>query len=239
LPYSVKDGSEVADFLESQGFIVTRLLTPQTTTKQAIESAFAEVAGKVGLQDRLLVYMAGHGITKPVGVGNIKRGYFLPSDGHESKTYSMIPMNDLRDRHAIDIPAKQILFVLDACYSGLAFAAMGGESEPDRSIITLRDLAVRSSQPSRFLFTAGGAGEQSTQINKLQSSFFSHYFLRAIRGEADFRPRDGIITVDELRLWVKDRVIQESTAHGKPQRPHLEGLLQSELGDGEFVFVRR
>jgi hypothetical protein len=151
----------------------------------------------------------------------------------------MIPMNDLRDRHAVDIPAKQILFVLDACYSGLAFSGMGNENEPDRSIVTLRDLAVRSSQPARYLFTAGGAGEQSTQINKLQSSFFSHYFLRGVRGEADFRPRDGVITVDELRLWVKDRVIQESGNYGRPQRPHLESVRPSELGDGEFIFVRK
>jgi uncharacterized caspase-like protein len=228
----------MADLLQSHGFVVRRHLTPETTTKQAIERAFADIAREVGPNDRLLIYMAGHGVTKKVGLKQENRGYFLPSDGNETNTFSMIAMTDLQDRYSLEISAKQILFVLDACYSGLAFTSMGNV-EPERSLTTLRDIAIRSSQPARFIFSAGGAGEQSTQVNNLSSSFFSYYLRKALAGEADFNPVDGVITVDELRLWVKDKVITESARYGLVQRPNLERVRHDVIGDGEFIFLRR
>src|SRR5262245_11926070 len=67
--------------------------------------------------DRVLFFFAGHGCTVNGNRGPI--GYLIPADGDPDNLSSLIRWDDIT-RNAELIPAKHILFIMDACYSGLA-----------------------------------------------------------------------------------------------------------------------
>ncbi len=95
------------------------VLKDHEATRQAILDAYLGFSEQArDPDDRVLVFFAGHGITKDGLRGPI--GYLIPVDGDPDKLSSLIRWDDLT-RNADLIPAKHILFIMDACYSGLAF----------------------------------------------------------------------------------------------------------------------
>src|SRR5262245_46742407 len=74
----------------------------------------AAVAGDV---DRLVIFFAGHGHTATGRRGEV--GFLVPADGDCRNPDTLIRWDELT-RNADLLPAKHVLFVMDACYGGLA-----------------------------------------------------------------------------------------------------------------------
>ena len=74
---------------------------------------FAE--SDVGRDDRIVVFFAGHGLTRPGFRGEV--GFLVPVDGDTDDLSSLIRWDDLT-RNAELIIAKHVLFMMDACYGG-------------------------------------------------------------------------------------------------------------------------
>jgi hypothetical protein len=121
LAYAGNDADAIASVLVNDlGFSAenTIVLKDSAATKQSILDAFIDFSNKAAdLDDRLLVFFAGHGLTAEGIRGPI--GYLVPVDGDPDKKNTLIRWDELT-RNADLIPAKHILFVMDACYSGLA-----------------------------------------------------------------------------------------------------------------------
>ena len=95
------------------------ILLDQQASKSAIMKALLRQADTVtaNRDDRGLVFFAGHGHTARGCRGEIE--YLVPVDGDCDDLSSLIRWDDLT-RNADLLPAKHVLFVMDACYGGLA-----------------------------------------------------------------------------------------------------------------------
>lgn len=166
----------------------------------------------------MLVFFAGHGLTKQGSRGPV--GYLVPVDGDPDDLSSLIGWNELT-RSSELIPAKHILFIIDACYSGLAL---------QRAITpgTKRFINDMLQRFSRQVITAGKADETVADDGSPQgaNSIFTGYLIEGIRGKAV--DKNGVLTANSLMHYVYQQVSQQGHSQQTPHYGHLEG-------DGDFI----
>jgi len=220
---AVRDAGMVAAALEQRGMDV-RLLRNREATREAITELLGDqLPQEVGWNDRVLVYFAGHGVT--TGVGDTAMGYLMPVEADKDKPRATgISMSELQGWLA-DYPCKHVLFVADACYSGLALSTRAvGLPAAARGY-----LARITSKRVRLALVAGGAGEEANEWQG--QGLFTRFFLQGLQGDADAN-RDGLVTSDELAAWVKPNVARVATMELRTsQNPQM-----GRRGEGEFLF---
>jgi formylglycine-generating enzyme required for sulfatase activity len=172
---------------------------------------------KVRPNDRVLVFFAGHGKTDRRRSGELE-GYLIPVDGDPDRLFgtaiSMTTLRQIADR----LPARQILFVVDACYSGYAIY--------NRSISdNLLDEMLK--KPAIQILTAGRQEDQAQERDG--HGVFTQVLLQGLTGDA-FGLKDWL-SLEELGIWIKQRVWAESDRRQLPQFGNMSG-------EGQFVFVR-
>ena len=118
LTYAKADAESVADLLRHQGFQVTTLYDRQATRTAILDELGDKLVDRVGEQDRVLIYFAGHGETKQPKGGRAM-GFLLPVEAEpEGLIRTAISMSLIRDLSE-QLPAKQVLFLVDVCYGGI------------------------------------------------------------------------------------------------------------------------
>lgn len=170
LNYAVADAKAVSEALPGMGFPRQniRLLLDGNATRARIESVLYRDFAKIGPEDRLLVYFAGHGETLPVRGG--EEGYFLPVDADpDALPATAILMDDMK-RIGKRIRAKHVLFVMDACFSGFSLTRDSGEK-------ATTDVYIASAlrEPVVQVLTAGRKGERA--IEEGGHGLFTRRFL--------------------------------------------------------------
>lgn len=196
-----------------------RLLRDGEATRQAIMAQFMALADRAAPDDRVLVFFAGHGFTRTSRRGEV--GFLVPQDGDPDDLSTLIRWDELT-RNAEIIPAKHLLFIMDACYGGLALT----RTIPTGSQRFLKDMLARY---ARQVLTAGKADEVVADANgpRPGHSIFTGHLLDALEGAA--RTSEGIITANAVMTYVYDRVAKDQFSR---QTPHY-GFVD---GDGDFVF---
>lgn len=223
LGYAVNDAEVVAAMLESNFDFKSeniKLLLNESATRNEIMSTFMSYAnGEISPNDRIFVFFAGHGMTQTGRRGEV--GFLVPYDGDLGNLSTLIRWDDLT-RNAELIVAKHILFVMDACYGGLAIT----RSLSAGSMRFLKDMLQRY---SRQVLTAGKANEVVSDAGGPipNHSVFTGHFLQGLQGKA--ATSDGVITANGVMAYVYDRVAKD--LHSQ-QTPHY-GFLD---GDGDFIF---
>ena len=221
LRYAVNDAQAVERALLAQGFRPDRIftLTDEKATKAAIERLLGDqLRQQVGAKDRLLVFFAGHGKTDPLRSGE-EEGYLIPVDGDPNQLFStaisMTALRQISDR----LLAKHILYIVDACYSGYAIY--------NRSISDdLLEEMVR--KPAIQILTAGRQQDEAQE--RAGHGVFTEVLIRGLSGDA-FPREKSWVALEELGLWVKQRVFAESNKKQLPQYGNLSG-------EGQFVFLK-
>ncbi len=236
LHYAANDAEKVAALLKQKGYEVVTLFNRQATRTNILKEMGTKLLKKVGPQDRVLIYFSGHGRDWQVG-GGTRRGFLLPIETDpedlDSTAISMFKVRELANA----LPAKHVLFLIDACYGGIA-----GTSKSPTPIGKLRFEDI-TREPGRWLITAGGADQEALEVPEWKHGLFTYYLLKGLgydpqRGLqteplADLN-RDGIIPGSELWKYLEDRVYEEGQIRSNPQRPEWWTL----AGDkGEFVFL--
>lgn len=174
--------------------------------------------GGVGKNDRIFVFFAGHGATRRLSSGR-DLGYIVPVDSDPNQfATDAIPMTEIQNI-AESLNAKHVLFVMDACYSGLGLTRGGGAAN------YLRDNAKRL---GRQMLTAGGAEQLVSDGGPGGHSVFTWTLLQGLAGKGDLNG-DGLITATELAAYVAPAVSAVSQ-----QTPAFGSLPGSEGGD--FIF---
>jgi len=167
-------------------------------------------------EDRVFVFFAGHGKTDQLRSGE-EEGYLVPVDGDPNQLFStaisMSALRQISDR----LTAKHILYIVDACYSGYAIY--------NRSIADdLLEEMVK--KPAIQILTAGRQQDEAQE--RAGHGVFTEVLVRGLSGDAFSRDKSWV-ALEELGLWVKQRVFAESNKKQLPQYGNLSG-------EGQFVF---
>ncbi|MBX3324813.1 MAG: SUMF1/EgtB/PvdO family nonheme iron enzyme [Nitrospira sp.] len=228
LKYAVADARAVAQELERRSYQVTLLLNEQATARAINTELRSKLRQRVGKQDRVVVYYAGHGLDDKVE-GSQTMGYLLPVDGEkEDVPGTGISMGVVREM-ADALPAKHVLFLIDACYGGVAGQQL-------RSLSKSSEAYVRqiTRERGRQLMTAGGADQEALEASDGGHGLFTTYLLKGLaEGLADTN-QDGVIPASELYGYVESRVFKDAHLRRHEQRPEFWTLSAEK---GEFVFL--
>jgi hypothetical protein len=238
LNYAVNDVQALKKALiEQYGFPEANItsLTDNKATKQGITDAIGQLTDrrKIDPEDRVIIFFSGHGQTVPLSNGG-EMGYILPYDAKVdindvTNPYSYyttcLGMDELK-RVSILIPAKHVLFLMDACYSGLAVSSRSGlqPTVPDyiRKIATLK---------SRQIITAGLNGDKSYENPEWGHGAFTYKLLEALNTGVADENADGVITGMELATHLRN-VVPNISPNQTPSYGYFEG-------EGEFMFLRK
>ena len=230
LDYAVADAQAVKDMLISKFDYPeqnVKLLINEEANKANIVNVISDVSLKAGEDDRIIVFYAGHGETMSLPDGG-EMGYLVPIDGRQENLYaSAIPMDDLK-RLSNMSKAKHMLFLVDACYGGLA-AAGSRSLEPTKTPNYIEKI---TNLKSRQIITAGGKDEKVFEKSEWGHSAYTKNLLSALEdGYADSNG-DGYITADELGDYLSEKVSIDSENQQTPQSRRLTSH------EGEFVFFK-
>lgn len=197
----------------------------------------SELGRALGERDRLLLYFAGHGLSRPSEQG--PEGHLLLADARPDDTSTFLEMAELW-RLIGALPCRHVLIVLDCCFAG-TFRWAGRRAARnlvapiyqetlDRFVhhqawqvlvsashdqTALDDVSQRSS--SLASTTVGLL--RADRIETERQSPFAAAFLRALGGAADFT-KDGLIIATELELFVRDAVEQATHVHQTARADH-------------------
>ena len=222
LGYAINDAEAISKLLVDEfGFEKENilLLTDADATRATIIDSFLLYANKVDVNDRIIFFFAGHGHTILGRRGEV--GFLVPYEGNSHNLSTLIRWDELT-RNAELIPAKHMLFVMDACYGGLALT----RSLAPGSMRFLKDMLLRY---TRQVLTAGKADEVVADSGGPISghSIFTGHFIEALKGKA--ASEEGIITANGVMAYVYEKVAKDQNSH---QTPHY-GFFD---GDGDLIF---
>ena len=221
----VRDVIAVSELLESKGFETT-LLTDETEdkpTRENIEKYLKEIHSKAKLNDRILIFYAGHGETREQRHTGVLSGYIIPKDGKgEDLLSTCIRMESIK-LIAQDSDAKHIIYLFDCCFGGLFVDLVRAGIKPPPEITR------RVKKATRLAISAGGANERA--LDGKYHSPFCRYFLKAFKDEESDLDKDGYIIGDELAVYLFQNVKQFTNKQQNPTWGKMEGF-----SEGDFVF---
>ncbi len=206
---------------ERHGFEVRKLLN-QAASNDAVRAWFGELAKQGHPDDRVLFYFAGHGLTFP-GTDR-KIPYLALTDTDPQNRGTAIKISDIINEASDTLVAKHILFIFDACFSGLVATRAGGIEKYHDSLMTSRALRA---------ITAGSEGEVVDDDGSPDGrlSVFTHFLLEGLQNPV---LNDGLLTATQLGLYLEQQVATYPHARHKPYQLTLPGS-----GSGDFIFISK
>jgi len=228
LDYAVKDANSITTLLKDNFNFPSqniKTLLNNEATYSNVRNSLGEISISAKENDRVLIFFAGHGQTMDLPDGG-EMGYLLPVDGNKDNLFATsILMDDLKKISSMS-KAKHMLFLIDACYGGLAATGSRGLSSTTPNYID-----KITNDKSRQIITAGGRGEKVIEKAEWGHSAFTLNLNRGLKdGNADLNA-DNVITANELALYLKEKVTIDSDNQQTPQYGRMT------TQEGEFVFV--
>lgn len=224
LEYAVNDADEFRQtLLDSLGFKLDDIvyLTNEAANRQSILKEYLRFSRQdIDVDERLIVFYAGHGHTRTGLRGEI--GYLVPYDADMSDFSTFIRWDEFT-RNAELVRSKHILFIMDACYGGLALTRNIGPG----GARFLKDMMLRQ---TRQVLTAGKANEVvSDSGGPLPNhSVFTGHLIEGIRGKA--ATEEGVITATGLMAYVYNKVSNDQSSNQTPHYGHFDG-------DGDLILA--
>lgn len=221
LPGAVERGKAVAAALRQLGFEeVIEIYDKDATSRRLRQILTDYYPRKVGRQDRLVLFFAGHaGVTADTDGRDM--GYLVPWDAHLNNATKSITVDHLKE-FSRRLASKHSLFLLDASIKGWEVTApqqlslegrMAPEEDTEKRAVQVL-VAAKTGEP-----LAEGEGH----------SIFVDALLKGLAGEAD-RDENGWLMGSELATYVQRRVQEESKGEQSPQFVQL-------AGDGDTILI--
>ncbi|MGE5183957.1 MAG: caspase family protein [Acidobacteriota bacterium] len=217
LRYAGHDAATVADVLRQLGGVRDGDLSLLSEPAPAdVDTAFDRLSQHVresrqqGERVELVLYYSGHSDETGILIGGAHYDYAR-----------------LRERVRA-VPADVRIAIVDSCASGSFTRMKGGTKMPP----FLRD---SSNQVEGFAFLSSSSAEEDAQeSDRIGASFFTYYFVSALRGAAD-RNHDGKITLTEAYQFSYEQTLgrTQNTLHGA-QHPSYDMHLS---GTGDVVIT--
>ncbi len=225
--FGLKDARAVGTLLgEGYGFAIVPLLG-EAATRANILAALEKAVADLKSNDVLIVYFAGHGHAVPLDADTTE-GFLLPYDARinpkterDPKVWRerTIPMRTLL-QVGTKTEARHVLFLVDACCSGLL--TQRGD------LLDRLDLEAILARPSRMVLSATTGSDPALPDRNRQHGYFTAALLAALTTARDEK---SALSVNMLFDRVREDV---SKASGKTQLPQA-GKVSNH--PGEFVFL--
>ncbi len=183
---------------------------PQSPTRSNIIENIVSLCERAVSEDTLLIYFSGHGT-----LGKNNRFYLLPLDARsasiEQTAISWQWLKDTVDQSQ----AKNKIVIIDACHSGAG-------KDVTASVRTSFKIMEEVEQDSKgfVCLTSCSGGQVSYELAELEQGIFSHYLISGINGAADPLGR-GVVDIESLYTFVRDRTKLHAKQIGAEQDPHL------------------
>lgn len=217
-------------FFSTDELILRNEDADETGIKRLVRGTLREVLRP---EDRLVLFYAGHGAVATDTVADrevVHTGHIVPHDA--SDRWSWIQVNDFLG-WVNNLPAEQILVILDACHSG--FALPENLKEREDSTIPIEDL---ESQPARRVLVSAKAFQLAADggADFPNNSLFTGWLTEGLRLEAEGqgganRDEDAAVSSWELFHFLRER-LEEG---GAKQTPVFGAFSDRDAG-GQIVF---
>ena len=221
IPGAVEDAKVVAQTLRKLGFEeVVEIYDKEASFRRLQQTLVDFLPRKVGRQDRLVIYFAGHAGIMQTSSGK-DLGYLVPWDaqpGNVSKAVTFEQLKEFSHRSA----SKHTLFLFDTAVRGWEISSsqalsLEGRSAPEE------DTEKRAVQ----VLTAADKGE--TPLRAQDHSLFVQALVNALSGEGDL-DKNGWLMASELGRFVSRQVTDQTKNTQHPVFAQLEG-------DGDTIMI--
>jgi hypothetical protein len=181
------------------------LLVGREATAKAIKKAMEKISDRAGPGDRVYAMFSTHGTPNALGRFDLIATDSEFSKGPQGAVYTnretVVTDEDLIGFvSALSQRGAIVYLVLDACYSGKAFASVPGFLpvrsrdlfvEEERyatglSVKSMKDYAGHRVAPV-VMISASGENERSWDSDELRNGVFTYYFLRELKDRRDVR----------------------------------------------------
>jgi WD40 repeat protein len=186
----------------------------EDATREKILKKLDELSTKIHPEDVFIFFFAGHGSM----VDN--QFYFIPTES--SRLYDASSLN----REAIEasvlqekfsrISALKQLIIMDACQSGGSVELLATRGAGEEKAI-----AQLSRSAGIHVMASAGSEQFATEFSELGHGLFTYVLIQALQGKADGAPKDGKVTIYELKSYIDDQVPEMTRKlKGRPQFPN-------------------
>lgn len=244
LQNAVNDAKKLIEILrEKHEYKVWVCLDEVATLNNLNELLEKILPEEVSENDRLLFYFAGHGIALNGDDG--PEGYLIPQDAKLGDVQTYLPMTKLQESLS-KLPCRHFLGILDCCFSG-AF-----RWSSNRDLLTAPEVIHKErydrfiTDPAWQVITSAASDQKALDAFALNSerrqggihSPFAAALIEALAGKADIYPAppgDGVITAQELYVYLRDEVELATEGNGQRQTPGIWPLKKHDKG--EYIFL--
>lgn len=222
LSSSVNDAEAVASSLKSRYGFKTAVLTDASRLK--ILDALDKFRNKLGENDNLLIYFAGHGSLEGGS------GYWLPTDASTSDKSTWISNSQITN-FLEAMKAKHVLVVADSCYSGTLSQLSIPRPQLDDKQKTREWYQAIASTKVRVVLSSGGV-KPVLDSGRGGHSVFAAAFLDVLNA--------GNSLLEGFRLYeaLRDQVAANARKSGISQTPQFAPIRFAGHEAGDFVMLK-
>ena len=222
LKYADRDAEELFKLIQTPsggGFETDHIikLTNSEATTAKITRALRSFLKKPAGEDIVLIYFACHGAPDLDRPGIV---YLLTHDTDPTDiSGTALPMREIDMSLKENLLAERVIIIADTCHSAAIGAGIGRRNTVDTTKVVNRYLKeVSEARRGIALLTSAENDEVSFEDAKWGGGHgvFTYYLLEGMRGAADYKPRNGVVTVGELFEYVRENV---QRATGNQQHP--------------------
>jgi hypothetical protein len=222
----VSDAQAVGEVLRDRyGFDVQWV---RNATRAQMLQALQALRARVGPQDQVLVYYAGHGQMDSVTA----RGYWIPVDGDKQDISRWVSVIDVTDQLSA-MQARHAMVIADSCYSGTLTHSLMPRIDTALAEGQRRQaLEFLSRQKVRVAMTSGGL-EPVLDGGSIEHSLFARSLLDVLRQV------QAPVAALELHQAVAARFAHLGRRLQVQQQPHYAPIAFAGHEAGDFVLSPR
>ncbi len=215
LQYAESDAQKISKVLVDLGSFehgnVHLLLGKRTEElKASLQELLAETTAASG--DQVFFYYSGHGDGKNLHMAGQR-----------------VAIADIRGALGVSEDGLRVL-IIDSCQSGEVTRSKGAARSPPFEINLLQDPNVDGS----IVITSSSPDEVSQESDDLQGSFFTHYWVAGLYGQAD-ENHDRLVTLEEAYRFAHFQTVDRTiSSKGGVQHPSYRFAL---AGEGNVVMA--
>jgi WD40 repeat protein len=217
LNYAREDAESFASAMQTNGNklykqVKIHALYDENATREHVLDTLKSLADQISINDVFIFYYAGHGAMVD------QNFFFIPTECtsmYQANSSNAISAEIMQTGFK-NIQALKQIIIMDACQSGgsVEVLAMRGANEE-------KAFAQLSRGAGIHVMASAGSEQNAKEIAELKHGLFTYVLLEAINGAADGSPKDGKVTIYELKSYLDDQVPELNAQYsGKLQFPY-------------------